>query len=93
MLNTIKLKLIAAVNVLTRLLHKVDPDPVKIIDDIVGDIEAKVEALSRAQDALVTDRAAKHDLMAIIVEEITDLETQSVRTEKVKNSMNRILEG
>lgn len=93
MLNTIKLKLIATVNYVTRLLHKVDPDPVKIIDDIVGDIENKVEALSKAQDALAQDRAAKHNLIAALSAEIDDLSKQSERADKVKKSMTRILEG
>lgn len=93
MLNTLKLKLIAAVNYITRLLHKVDPNPAKIIDDIVGDIENKVEALSNAMDMLAKDRAAKHNLIALVSKEIDELSAQSQRAEKVKNSMNRILEG
>ncbi len=93
MLNTIKLKLVEVVNYITSLFHKVAPDPVKVIDDIVGDIESKVKALSDAQDSLVCSRAQKHDLMARIAEEINDLEVQSKRAENVKNSMTRILEG
>ena len=92
-MNTIKLKIVALVNLITRLLHKVDPNPIKIIDDIVGDIERKVDALGKAQYALAVDRVNKLDLISILESEAYDLEVQAQRAERVKNSMNRILEG
>jgi len=93
MLNAIKLRIIAAPNYLSRLLQKSDPNPTKVIDDIVGDIERKVHALGKAQDALAVDRANKLDLISIIQTEADDLAVQTQRAERVKNSMNRILEG